>query len=145
MILGVLSACGGKVFVDLPGSAGGGGGGGAGGTGATSPTASTGSGMTCDDLVVQLEAAIEAARACNPAISSIQCDGTAIVPDACDCPVLLNEKQPGAVGAAKSAYQAASEAGCLLDCDAPCAQVGPGFCQPSPTGSSGVCNVAFPD
>lgn len=133
-VLGLfVLSCGGSVVVDGTGSGGGGGG----TTTSTSTSTSTSTTVTsCEGLLADLAAKIVTAQACDPLINTVQCDGSAIVLDACSCQILANEKNPAAVAAASAAYQAA--ASCFAPCDAPCAGAGPGFCQPVPNGG-GVC------
>ncbi|MCA9594945.1 MAG: hypothetical protein KC776_16605, partial [Myxococcales bacterium] len=69
-------------------------------------------GANCAPLLKAVQDTLAEAVACNPAISSIQCDGSATSPDTCDCPVLLNEKTPDKVKAAQDAYKAWTTAGC---------------------------------
>jgi hypothetical protein len=102
----ILAACGGKVVVD----ASGGGSGGGGGTLSTSSSTSGDGGCFQPDLDVA--AALDAARACNPAINAIQCDGTAVIHDQCGCSIVANEHSPDAVAAAQQAYNAWTASGC---------------------------------
>lgn len=127
------AACGGSVVVD--GSGAGGSGGGTSSSTSTSTTTSTTT-TSCDALLADLSAKVAAAQACDPLINSVQCDGSAVVLDACSCQLLANETNPTAVAAAQAAYQAASA--CFPTCDGPCVGIGPGFCQPVPNGG-GVC------
>jgi hypothetical protein len=114
-----LLACGGKVVVDAGGQ---GGDGGSGGTTSASTTA-TGAGG-CEALGQALTTALGAALACNPALSSIQCDGSVVVEDGCGCQIAANEKDPAAAAAAKQAYVAWTAAGCgPFEC---------AFCPPAP-------------
>jgi hypothetical protein len=116
--LALLAGCGGKVVVDQPGSGGSGGSGG-GGAG------------DCSTLQGTLAAAVDAALSCNPYINSIQCNGTAIVHDACGCAYVANETNVDAVAAAQTAFTAWANAGCTLVCDA-CPPESPnGYCEPS--------------
>ncbi len=86
--------------------------GGEGGSGTTSAsTTATGTGA-CDALDPAFSAALAAALACNPALSSIQCDGSAVVQNGCACEIAANEKAPEAVAAAKQAFAAWVEGGC---------------------------------
>jgi hypothetical protein len=140
--LALLGACGGKVYLDPPG-AGGEGGGGAPSANASS-SSSSGTAGGCDAMIEAHAAKVEAAQACNPAVSSIQCSGATIVLDACGCQVLANDKTPEAAKAANASYEALDQAGCSLECEI-CDPIGPGFCAPAPNGSSGVCAVALPD
>lgn len=64
----------------------------------------------CDMLDATRRATLEAATACNPALSSISCDASAIVQDQCGCPRVVNERNPELVEAAKAAYDAWSSA-----------------------------------
>jgi hypothetical protein len=109
----VVAACGGKVVVDQPGSGGGG-------------------TTDCATLQTQLGAAVAAAMACSPFVNSIQCDGSAIVYDACGCPFVANETNSAAVSAAAAAYAAWTSGSCgPLACDA-CVGLGTGgYCDPS--------------
>lgn len=107
---------------------------------------STTGGNTCASLKSALEAATAVAQACSPQISVVQCDGTQIMNDECGCPsVLLNEKKPDNVAAAKAAMAAWIQAGCgPFQCGAACFPASAGFCQPS-SDATGKCAVAFPD
>src|SRR4051812_18401866 len=129
LCLAVVAACGGKVVVDLPGAGSGGGGG--------------GGAQSCDALLQSLQQKIAAAQVCSPFINSIQCDGSAMVPDSCGCSVLVNETNQAAIQAADAAAQAAAQGGCFAPCEGPCPFSGPGYCQPSSNGMTGVCAVAF--
>jgi hypothetical protein len=138
----LAGACGGKVVFDgqstgAGGNVGVGGGGGAGGSAST--------GGSCDTLRAAFTQAFSAAQACNPTLNVAQCTGTAMLPDACACPTLLNEHNPTAVTAAKTARSAAAAAGCFTPCGAPCEGSGPGFCEPVGSGSTGKCAAALPD
>ncbi len=64
----------------------------------------------CATLDATRRAALEAATACNPAMSSLSCDASAIVQDECGCPRVVNERNPELVEAAKVAYDAWSSA-----------------------------------
>jgi hypothetical protein len=111
----LLAACGGKVVVDA---------GGAGGDtmvvsasssgGGSSTSASTGTGdpETCEALLLVYQTKLDAARACNPALSSPQCTGMSIVTDECDCQVVAGDGNPEAVNASQLAYGNWTFAGC---------------------------------
>lgn len=144
-------ACGGKVtFVDDGSGAGGGS---ASSTSkattgtSISTNATTGTGKSCTVLKAELDAANAGAQACNPALSSIQCDGSQILVDPCGCSSLLaNEKEPAKIAAAKAANQAWLDAGCgPLDCGGGCFPVGPGWCQGQPDGSGICASAVFTD
>ncbi len=146
-----LAGCGGKVVFDVGGT-GGAGGGSVSSTSASSHASasatqavgatSTGSGSTCAALQAAMDQAILAAQACDPAISSPQCDGTAFVDDTCGCPsILLDEKDPAKVALAQKAYDAWTQAGCgPFPCGKACFPAGPGFCQPL----AGLCTGPVP-
>ncbi len=142
-------ACGGKVtFVDD--------GSGSGGSGTTSTSkaatgtsskATTGTGVSCDALKSALDAANAEAQACNPTVSSPQCDGSEILVDPCGCAsILANEKQPAKIAAAKSANEAWLAQGCgPVLCGGGCFPAGPGFCNPTPDGSGTCVSAVFLD
>lgn len=143
----LVAACGGKVTWVEGGSEGGAPGSSSNAStshGATT-SASTG-GSNCANLLDSMNVAAAAAQACNPTVSSPQCDGTAVVKDACGCPsLLLNEKQPDKVKAALAAYDAWVNAGCgPLGCGQACFPAVSGFCSPLNAGG-GVCVQALPD
>jgi hypothetical protein len=88
----------------------------------------------CDTLNEKRQAALDAARACNPNLDNIQCDASETVEDMCGCPVIVNETQPDLVKSAREARQTWS-AQCTAACPfALCALPVAGFC-----GSDGVC------
>jgi hypothetical protein len=131
----LAGACGGKVIFE--GQSSGAGGGGTGG--------SSSAGGSCDALLTSFAQALAAAEACDPKINATQCDGTAMVFDACGCPSLVNELNPAKVSAATTARQAAAAQGCFTPCGAPCQPFAGGFCEPIAGGATGKCAVAFPD
>lgn len=146
----LLAACGAKVaFVveDGGGTTQGGGSAqtGGGGSGTSNTGGSVSTGVSCDVLSAQYEDAIRAATACNPTLSSIQCDGTAVLNDTCGCPsILLNERNPELVLAAQQAYDAWVAGGCgPVPCGQACFPASAGGCVPS--GTSGTCQVFLPD
>lgn len=147
----VAASCGGDVIVDAQGSSTGGSGGSTTttSTGTTTTTTATTSTTTstsvCAALLADFKAKLLAARSCNPFINAIQCDGSAIILDECDCPALANETNPGAVDASALAHDIAAQAGCFAPCAGPCSFVGVGYCNPSPDGMSGLCTtIDFP-
>src|SRR5262245_11714409 len=125
--LALLGACGGKVYLDPPGVGGEGGGGAPRTSSSTSVRSSSGSAGGGDAMIEAHTAKVEAAQACNPTVSSIQCSGATIVLDACGCQVLANDKTPEAAKAANASYDALDQAGCSLGCEI-CDPIGPGFC-----------------
>lgn len=150
--LALLGACGGKVtFVEDGGSEGGAGSSSSKSTTTKSATtsvntaASTGGG-SCTDLLAALNAANAAAQECDPAISSPQCNGFAVLNDTCGCPsILANEKAPEKVKAAQLAYDAWINAGCgPFECGGGCFKAVGGFCSPT-NGNKGMCFQALPD
>lgn len=149
----LAGACGGKVTFVEDGSSEGGAGSTSSTKSTTTKSATTGvnTGVTtgggdCNSLLAALNAANAAAQECNPAISSPQCDGTAIVNDTCGCPsILANEKQPETVKAALVAYNAWVDAGCgPFECGGGCFKAVSGFCSPT-NGNKGMCFQALPD
>jgi hypothetical protein len=66
----------------------------------------------CDLLAQRRHDTLQAARACNPALSSISCDASAIVIDDCGCPFVVNERNPELVQAAQEASEAWLNSGC---------------------------------
>jgi len=134
IVLGL--ACGGSVVVDpVPGS---GGAGGAASSGITS-SSSVGSGAggqqaNCDELGQSLTQSLAAAQACEPAINSLQCSGTAVAFDMCSCPVAINEKQLALGQLAREAFQAWAGAGCG---PVPCFE-----CPDDPTEAGWRCDVS---
>ena len=141
----LVVSCGGDVVVDDPPGSTGGGGAGSSGSSSSSSSSVTSSSATggCDALLHDFALKYVAAQACDPAVSSPQCDGSAIISDTCGCPTLANEKNPAAVQAANDAWAAADAAGCLPLCGTPCTTVGGGFCQPTQNGG-GICTPAIP-
>lgn len=133
--LGVaFAACGGKAVIDREGTATASGSGGSGGTSATGPvtvgalTSSAATGTTCADLGERLEDAIREAISCAPSLPVVQCDGSAIVYDACSCPLIANENQREAIEEALLAHDELIAAGCGRDCDG-CFPLGLGGCE----------------
>ena len=129
-------SCGGKAVVDGENE----GQGGAGGTTTTTThsTTSTGSGgegasPSCNSLSQALTAAIDAAQECNPAINTVQCNGSSVVRDSCACELVANENYPALVQAANGAYNAWVAAGCgPIPCyNCPPAPPSPWYCDPS--------------
>ncbi len=113
----LLAACGGKVVVDAAGAGGGNVIVGASGSGgATFTTATTGTGPSgaggCEALFLDLETKLDAAQACNPALSSPQCTGMSIVTDVCGCQVVAGEGHPEAINASQLAYEDWTLASC---------------------------------
>ncbi len=92
--------------------------------------------LTCEPASAARIDALAAAMACNPTVSSIQCDGSALVPDQCGCLHIANEKYPDLVEAAKAAYDAwagvCPTPPCLPDACLPLGSAG--YCSPE-----GVC------
>lgn len=124
----LLAACGGKVVVDASGAGGnsvavsatgvGGssvvvGATGVGGSGGFT-TAATGAGGAewCSALFNDLVNKVDAAQACNPALSSPQCSGVSVVMDVCGCEVVANEKSPETAKLSLIAYEDWTLAGC---------------------------------
>lgn len=138
LILAVAGiACGGKAVIDGEGAAGGAtsaGGAGQGGAVVTGPvtvsgpTSSAATGVTCAELGERLEAAIREAIRCAPSLPVVQCDGSAVVYDACSCPLIANENQREAIEEALRAHDELVAAGCGLDCGG-CLPLGIGECQ----------------
>ncbi len=88
----------------------------------------------CSTLNEKRQAALDAARACNPDLDNIQCNATETVEDMCGCPVIVNETQPELVKTAREAREAWA-ASCTAACPlALCALPVAGAC-----GSDGVC------
>lgn len=151
MVAGVVAlgaACGGKVtFVEGSGAGSGGDASSSTSNGTTTSSkastgATTGSGEpTCDDLLAAFEKAVDVAQVCDPKASVLQCDGSFILLDACDCPSLvLNEKNFQAATDAVAAREAWKGAGCpSLECAA-CFEAQGGTCSPEPGPNGlGVC------
>lgn len=112
----LLAACGGKVVVDASGS---------GGSSVAVSTTSVGGSVSvtavatgaggaggCSDMFDDLLQRLDAAQACNPALSSPQCSGMSVVTDVCGCPVVANEKSPETAKLALLAYEDWTLAGC---------------------------------
>ncbi|MFO0615986.1 MAG: hypothetical protein U0414_25550 [Polyangiaceae bacterium] len=137
------AACGGKVtWVEGSGTGAGGDAATSTGNASTSHGASTSTGTaTCEDLLAAFTGAVEAAQVCDPKLDVVQCDGSVVLFDACDCPSLvLNEDHPALVKAAVDARAAWVGAGCpSLDCGA-CFEAMGGTCSPATgPGGMGVC------
>ncbi len=91
----------------------------------------------CLLLLERYRNAIEAARACDPASSSISCNGAAGVSNECGCPVILNEQNPHLVEAAHELRNEWDSSGCAEVTACP-----PIACAPPDVGtctSEGVC------
>ncbi len=138
-------ACGGNVILDdstggtggVPGAGGGapgtGGGGatGVGGAGATGPGGAGGG--SCTALVDDMEAALAAARNCDPSGPPGEC--TSLGVDLCGCPVILNST--GNLAADEvAAYDAMQAAGCspAIPCPSGCPAMDAMFGQCLPIG-----------
>ncbi len=91
----------------------------------------------CELLTAEANAAVAAAVACDPAVDSIQCNGSAVLTQDCVCPRVANEAHPELVEAAQKAINA-REAACPLvpcifqECQEPAAS----YC-----GASGACEA----
>jgi len=119
----LAAACGGKVAVDGAGAGG----------GSTSTSTGVGGG-DCASLGAALSAAIGAAQSCNPTVDIIQCSGSAIIHDACGCPIVANEASTGAVSQAAALFSAWIATGCgPIECFAcpPDPSTTPWGCDPS--------------
>lgn len=138
VLASTLAGCGAKVVFD--GEAGGGPAGQGGeGTGAGQVAGTGGSvstGMSCNDLWSAYQVAISDAAACDPFVNMVQCDGSAVSPDACGCyNVLLNEESASKVAATSAAYDAWQNADCgPIDCTVCDPITTNGYCA-----SNGVC------
>jgi hypothetical protein len=91
----------------------------------------------CPALLERFRSAIEAARACDPTLSSISCNGAAGVSNECGCDVILNERNPELVEAAHELRNEWDSSGCAEVTACPpiaCAPVEFGTCTPE-----GVC------
>lgn len=147
--VGLVAACGGKVLWvpdDGSGGAGSTSSGSSKASASSSKAVSSGSVLSCSMLEQMMNAAVEAARACNPALSSPQCDGSIILEDPCGCPsIVANEKTPQQAAAAKQAIADWKAAGCgPLECGGGCFPVSGGFCAETNNGQ-GVCIGFGPD
>jgi hypothetical protein len=107
-----LVGCGGLVVLEEEGGLGGGATSSASATKASSVVSSS-TGSTCEALTVALEQALDQTRVCGPALSIVQCDGSAILKDLCGCPTILaNEHNVAQIQGAEQAYDAWVAAGC---------------------------------
>jgi hypothetical protein len=142
----LLAACGGKVVVDAAGAGGGNvvvGASGSGGGSSTTATTGTGTGTGaggaggCAALLLDFGMKLDAAQACNPALSSPQCTGMSIVTDACGCQEVAGEGHPEAINASQLAYGNWTFAGCgPYACEScPPPPQAPWYCDPT----SGRC------
>lgn len=142
----LLIACGGKVVVDGGGTSGEGG---AGGTSTTTTTSSsvvsvtvgTGGTSGCEGLQADAVATLEAAQACNPALSVPQCSGKNTAVDLCGCEVVANDSSFTEAQLALMAFGTWVNAGCgPFDCES---------CPPPPTSpwycdsTEAICKPAF--
>jgi hypothetical protein len=77
-------------------------------------TATTGAGGAggCSALFNNLLEQLDAAQACNPALSSPQCTGMSVVLDVCGCQVVAGEGHPEATKLSLIAYEDWTLAGC---------------------------------
>lgn len=137
-LVSALAGCGAKVVFEAEAQGGGSGQGGEGsGAGTISNTGGSAStGTTCDGLWAAYQAAVSDAAACDPSASTVQCDGSAVSPDACGCfNVLLSEESASKVDAANAAYKAWENAACgPIDCTVCDPITSNGYCA-----SNGVC------
>jgi hypothetical protein len=154
-------ACGGKVYLDLPGTGAEGGGGSGSGTGSgtgavssgsfsssasgtvTTATATTGTGMggDCDLLAMNYAAALFEAMKCNACIDFDGCINGPAFTDVCGCTVVASTGDPDLIALAKNSFESWTGAGCpFLDCDKPCLSGNFWSCQPGPNGTcDGFC------
>ncbi len=90
----------------------------------------------CEELAERRRSTLDAARACDPTLSSISCDASQTVPDVCGCPVVVNERYPELVQAALAAADNWFNSSCPV---APCPPIA---CSVPTSGScttDGVC------
>lgn len=132
------------------GASSGGGSGGRPGTGGSGATAghggrSSGAGgtndtTTCDDLHKLAEEQLDAARACNVAMSAPQC--TTTVQNTCDCPVPVRREDSAETKAYLATMKKVKDKNCSWFCTKQaCQQVTDADCKSSGSGSMGVCTV----
>lgn len=121
---------------------------GSGGSGATAGSAHAGSpgaagsngDPTCDDLHQQAVEQLEAARACNLALSSLQC--TTTVKDTCDCPVPVRREDSTETKAYLATMKKVTAKGCTWACtQQACEAVTDAECKSSGSGTMGVCTI----
>ncbi len=107
-------------------------------TGVTSGTP-----VSCDQLTLAYETAIQHARACSRLEPVVQCDGSVILLDECACPTIIaNEHNVAEIQAASQAYDAWVAAGCgPYQCEACFPVEGGGFCEALGDGSKGFCTA----
>ncbi len=111
-----LLACGGKVVLDAAGADGGG--------TTTGGQGGSADGGSCAQLFAALDAAIEAARACDPAAPTDPC--MMAVADFCGCPHVVSMQGNGAAEV-EAALQAVHAAGCSQPCPGGCPAMNPMF------------------
>ncbi len=91
----------------------------------------------CERLTAEADAAIAAAVACDPAVDSIQCNGSAVLTETCACPRIANETHPELVEAAQKAINAREAACPLVPCAFPlCQEPAASYC-----GANGACEA----
>jgi hypothetical protein len=91
----------------------------------------------CERLTAEADAAIAAAVACDPAVDSIQCNGSAVLTEACACPRIANEAHPELVEAAQKAINAREAACPPVPCAFPlCQEPAASYC-----GANGACEA----
>ncbi len=119
-------------------------------SGTTSSSSTSSSGTTskdCEQLVAEYLQAVEQARDCNPAVSSLQC--TAQVDDAviCSCPTFVNPANGQALNDMAALNLAFDQQGCgdLIDCPPQaCPDLQGGHCIPQGS-ASGSCEDVLVD
>ena len=96
----------------------------------------------CEALREALIEAFEAAVLCNPAMSSLQCDGLEMMTNQCGCPWAANNRQPDLAQAARDAWEPYAAAGCIPETCGSCRDPTPTFrCVPLPIGTDGTCEI----
>src|SRR5262245_36196921 len=95
-------------------SGGSGGGATSGGTTGGGTTGTGGESAICAALGEVAEEALAAAKACDPASGSAQCDGSEVVPTTgrCNCGTIVNSQEPSKAQAARDAYESWVAGGC---------------------------------
>ena len=97
----------------------------------------------CEALVDGLVRAFEDAVLCDPAMSSLQCDGAEMITNQCGCPWAANNRHPDLARTARDAWEPYEAAGCIPQGCGPCREPTPTFrCTRLPIGTQGTCEIA---
>lgn len=117
----------------------------AGGTGGTKPDGGV---KSCTDLASEYAAALEAAKACNPVLSVLQCTKQVADELPCPCPTFVNPANAKAAAELDELQAAWNQQNCGSGVICPavlCPAPNNGVCQPESGALSGKCVNATPN